>query len=91
MIFFINNFNLYRNIYKILINLYLNYIFLRFRDKFKRYNIISIILKSYKSKFEDVLFTLKDLKILNRGINLNINEKINFIYLYILIVIKDIL
>lgn len=76
--------------YRILINFYLNFASLRLRDRFRRYNIISITLELYKSKFKNIIFILRDLRLLNREINLNINDEIKFVCAYILVFIKDI-
>lgn len=76
--------------YKILINFYLNFVSLRLRDRFRRYNIISIILELHESKFENIISVLRDLRLLNREINLNINDEMKFVYAYILAFIEDI-
>ena len=88
--FFIDNFRLYKNIYKTLIEFYLNFTSLELRDRFRRYNIISITLGPYKSKFKDIITTLKGLRLLDREINLTINKETKFICVYTLIFTGDI-
>ena len=52
---FINNFNIYRNIYYTLKIFYFILIYLSYKEKYKIINIFILTLKSYKANFINVI------------------------------------
>ena len=88
---FIDNFDIYRNIYRALKKFYFISTNLNYKERRKFVNIFILILESHDVTFEYIVKVFfKSIKKLNRDFNLEINDKIEKIYTYIMTLIDDI-
>ncbi len=89
---FINNFNIYRNIYCVLKAFYLILVYLVYKKQQKIINIFTLTLESYRTKLKIVInFFFKSIRQLNCNItNLKINKKSISIYIFAIKLIEDI-
>ena len=67
-LFFLNNFDLYRNLYKSFIKIYFILAFFFFNERMRRINVFSIIFESYNNNLNDVLKTLSFLRDIDKGV-----------------------
>jgi len=89
---FINNFDIYQNIYCTLKAFYLILAYLFYKKRQKITNVFIFILESYKTKLKTIVkIFFKLIKQLNRNIiNLKINKKSISIYVFAIKLIEDI-
>ena len=77
---FINNFEIYKNIYRALKAFYLIFAYLNYLEKRKFINIFILLLNLYEIKIEKIIKVFNKLiRILNSEVNLNINKNIKII------------
>ena len=83
LLIFIDTFDLYRNMYRSLIRIYVTIINLSWRERKRRVNVLLLTLDSHVSDFEDVIKVLEPgLIALNRDLKININDVDTFICVY---------
>ena len=88
---FIDNFDIYRNIYKVFKVFYFILTNLNYKKRRKFANIFTLILKLYNIIFKYVMKVFfKSIKKLNRDLNFEINDEIKKIYIYTITLIDDI-
>ena len=75
LITFIDGFGLYRNSYRSLMGFYQTPGALSFSDRNRRANVLPITLGPHGSNFEDVVDALKQFKLLDKGMDVDINGK----------------
>ena len=90
--FFINDFKMYKNIYKVLKFFYLIFIYLNYNERRKIINVFTLILKSYNAKLNNVVKVfIKFIENLNREMKLKINDNIKTIWAFNITFFKNIL
>ena len=79
-LFFINDFKMHKNIYKILKVFYLIFICLNYNERKKFVNVFTLTLRFYNAKLNNVIKTfIKFIQDLNREMKLKINNNIKTI------------
>jgi hypothetical protein len=73
LITFIDGFGLYRNSYRSLMGFYQTPAALSFSDRNRRANVLPITLGPHSSNFDDVVGALKQFKLLDKGVAVDIN------------------
>ena len=86
---FIDDFELYRNNYRIFMKVYIIVAALIFKKRTRRINVFSFILESHDSNFADVIKVIRFFVLLNENIKVLINEQKIFFCIFILIYIDD--
>ncbi len=86
---FIDEFELYNNMYWTLMKLYLIIIFFIFRECARRINVLSLTLESHDSNFSNVVDTLSFMTELNAELITFIDDKELFLCVFILVYIKN--
>ncbi len=87
---FINKFELYRNISRTLLKIYLIFVLLSQQKQSRKTNILLLILKFYNSNFNNIVSALfLTFSKLDKDLQLLINSKKKFIYIFVLAFIKD--
>ena len=88
---FIDNFDIYRNIYRALKVFYFISTNLSYKKRRKLVNIFTLILKLYSVIFKYIVeIFFKSIKKLNRDFSFEINDEIEKIYIYTITLIDDI-
>ena len=70
---FIDDFDLYRNMYRILMRMYMIFANFFFKKRIRRFNVLSLILESHESNFADIVAVLQSLLA-----NLKVDESLTF-------------
>ena len=86
---FIDDFDLYRNNYRSLMNMYVIVTALIFKKRTRRANVFSLIFEFHESNFSDVIEALKFFISLNEDMKLMINEQKTFVCVFTLTYIDD--
>ena len=91
LLIFIDAFELYRNMYRAIMKIYVIIIELNWRERKRRVNVLFLTLNSHVNNFFDVIKVFKsDLLILDKGVVIEINNIKYVLYVYIMIFIEDI-
>lgn len=89
---FIDDFEIHRNMYRVLKNFYFIFVNFQYYERRKIVNIFIVILESYNIAFKNVVDTItKFIKQLNKNINLIINNQKIYVCVFILRFIENIL
>lgn len=87
---FIDAFELYCNMYRSLLEVYMIFASLTIIKKARRSNVFSLILSLHESDFDDVMKSLQsDLSALDQDVKMMINEKKKLICAFVMIFIDD--
>lgn len=87
---FIDAFELYCNMYRSLLEVYMIFASLTIIKKARRSNVFSLILSLHESDFDDVMKSLQsDLSALDQDVKMMINEKKKLICAFVMIFIND--
>lgn len=89
LVTFIDKFKLYRNNYRIFMNVYIIIIVLSFQKQTRRANIFFFIFEPHNNNFFDVVKTLQFFIFLNKKIIFIINDENIFVCIFILLYIND--
>lgn len=87
---FIDEFDLFRNMYRTLIKVYLIIITFSFRERARRFNVLSLTLKLHKSNFDNIVASLQSMYDLNNDLYLNIKGIKIFVCIFTLAYLKNI-
>lgn len=89
-ILFIDNFDVHRNIYRILKTFYIISVYLLYEKRREIANVFILMLKSYKIKINDIVeIFFKFIQKLNKKINSKINEYFESMCVFAMIFIND--
>lgn len=86
---FIDDFDLYSNMYRTLMSVYLIIAVFTFRERARRFNVLSLTLDSHESNFSDVVDAFSSMKNLDSDISISINDKKIFLCVFILAYLDD--
>ena len=88
--FFVNDFDVHRNMYKTLKAFYFILINLFYEKRRKLINVFILILKFYNAKIKNVIIVfIKVIKQLNRGVNFIINNNVDFVCFFLIEIIEN--
>ena len=86
---FVNDFDLFRNMYQFLMKIYAILTEMMIRERIRRVNVFSLTLESHDVEFLDVIDALQFLEDLDKRLRMNIQEEQMLVCAYILTFIED--
>ena len=86
---FINDFDFYQNMYRILMNMYLIIVVFSFRERVRKANVLFLTLKFHDSNFPNVVNSLSVMLKLNVNVIFIIKGKPTYVCMFTLAYVKD--
>lgn len=86
---FIDDFDLYSNMYQSLMRIYLIIAIFIFRERVRRFNVLSLMLDSHESNFVDVIDAFSVMRDLDSDISTSIENKKVFLCVFNLAYLDD--